>query len=145
MRNEAPIQGVDVPVSSSAPMAGVAVDTLVWSRKETRRQMEREPMEMRSVFWERVLRWPPMLSLSLSEEERGGGEGVAWVVGCAFSVGWRKPFSAWLCTSCAAMLKKAQGGGRAEEEGREEEEEVSSLSTVDIKYIEWPVSLYKTE
>lgn len=41
MRNEVPIHEVAVPVERSPAIAGVAVDTLVWSTKETNRQTDK--------------------------------------------------------------------------------------------------------
>lgn len=66
IKNEVPIHDVEVPVSSSPATAGVAVDTLVWSRKDTKRHTDRAVMEIRRRFRGRsLLRWPPMLSASL--------------------------------------------------------------------------------
>ena len=40
MRNDVPIHDVAVPVFKSTAIAGVAVETLVWSMKETNRQTD---------------------------------------------------------------------------------------------------------
>lgn len=64
MRNEAPIQEVAEPVFKSADIAGIAVETLVWSRKETNNAMDSAGNAMRICLVVNTFRWPPMLCAS---------------------------------------------------------------------------------
>jgi hypothetical protein len=66
MRKDVPIHEVAVPVSKACAMAGVAVDTLVWSTKETKRQTDKAGIAIISRFVDMAFRWPPTDSASLS-------------------------------------------------------------------------------
>lgn len=66
IRKEVPIHEVAVPVSNDCAMAGVAVDTLVWSTNETNRQTERAGIAIISLFVDMAFRCPPTDSASLS-------------------------------------------------------------------------------
>lgn len=83
IRNDVPIHDVAVPVLRSTAMAGVAVETLVWSMKETKRQTESAGIAMRSCFEVMVFRWPPTDAASLlsssSCSSGGVGEGLPWL------------------------------------------------------------------
>jgi hypothetical protein len=83
IRNDVPIHDVAVPVLRSTAMAGVAVETLVWSMKETKRQTDRAGIAIRSCVGVMVFLWPPMDAASLSSSSStcsmvGEGDGVCW-------------------------------------------------------------------
>lgn len=83
MRKDVPIHDVAVPVFRSPAMAGVAVDTLVWSTKETNRQTESAGMAIMSRLVDIVFLCPPMDSASLSS--LGSSSTVAAVSGSLLS------------------------------------------------------------
>ena len=60
IRNDVPIHDVAGPVLRSPAMAGVAVETLVWSMKETKRQIDSVGIAMRSCVGDIEFRCPLM-------------------------------------------------------------------------------------
>jgi hypothetical protein len=66
IRKDVPIQDVAVPVFKSSAMAGVAVETLVWSMKDTNRQTESAGIAILSCFDDMTFLCPLIDSASLS-------------------------------------------------------------------------------
>lgn len=66
IKKDVPIQDVAVPVFRLPAIAGVAVETLVWSKKETNRHTERAGIAIRSCLEVISFRWPLTDSASLS-------------------------------------------------------------------------------
>lgn len=79
MRNDVPIHEVAVPVLRSPAMAGVAVETLVWSTKETNRQTDSAGIATISRLVDMVFLWPPMDSASLPSAS--GDSSACWSFG----------------------------------------------------------------
>lgn len=68
MRNEVPIHEVAVPVLRSLAMAGVAVETLVWSMKETNKQIDSVGIAIRSCLADIAFRCPLIECVSLPSQ-----------------------------------------------------------------------------
>jgi len=77
IRNDVPIHDVAVPVFRSTAIAGVAVETLVWSMNETKRQTDSAGIAIRSCVDVMVFLWPPMDAASLLSSSSSVGEGDA--------------------------------------------------------------------